>query len=333
MRLIRSVADLQNKRVLLRADFDVPVVNNKIIDSFRIEKQKENLQYLIQHGARVGIIAHASDISSFGPVVGQLGQILGIDINFVKNLEDFRNIPSVALLENIRSFPGETSNDDALAKNLAAGFDMYVNNAFSVCHRNHASVAAITKYVSGYVGLLLDEEIANLQKAVTAPPEGKVVIIGGAKIETKIPVINNFMGKTQAILTGGVVGNEIRDKSMATHPEVARPIDDVISEGKRLDIGPRTAGLYAKIISQANMVIWNGPMGLFEDERFFHGTRIVAEAIADSNAWTIIGGEDTISAVKKSGINLNKFKFVSTGVGAMLEFLSGKQLPGITALQ
>src|SRR3989338_2085745 len=230
MRLIRSVADLQNKRVLLRADFDVPVVNNKIIDSFRIEKQKENLQYLIQHGARVGIIAHASDISSFGPVVGQLGQILGIDINFV---------------ENIRSFPGETSNDDALAKNLAAGFDMYVNNAFSVCHRNHASVAAITKYVSGYVGLLLDEEIANLQKAVTAPPEGKVVIIGGAKIETKIPVINNFMGKTQAILTGGVVGNEIRDKSMATHPEVARPIDDVISEGKRLDIGPRTAGLYA----------------------------------------------------------------------------------------
>lgn len=364
MKTIKDIPSLKDKKILLRADFDVPVgKDNKIIEPFRILKQKALIDDLINKGAKVVMVAHISATDSFAELMPQLHILLGHEIGFIKKVEDiagyFENYQGVGLLENIRQFNGETENNETFAKSLSDGFDLYINNAFAVCHRNHASVSAITKFLPSYAGPLVEEETGRLSKAVEAPKEGKILIIGGAKAQTKVPVIKNFLNKAEKILLGGVVandflkargvdvGNSIVDDNYQellagldlNNPSLFAPKDFNIFENKILDIGPETVKEYSEIIKNSKMIIWNGPMGMFEDERFAAGTKIVAEAIADSTAFKIAGGGDTIAALNKFGLT-GKFDasagpgagFISTGGGAMLKFLAGNRLPGLEAL-
>ncbi len=314
MKTIDQVRELTGKTVLMRADFDVPVVDGKIEEPFRIEKQKETLQYLLSHGARVVIASHISAISSFEPIKPQLEQLLSVTFG-----------DDVQLLENTRQNPGEEQNDEAFAHELVKGCDLYVNNAFAVCHRAHASVVAAAKLLPAYAGLLITEETEHLAKVIAAPAAGKVIFIGGAKVETKMPVIEYLLDKAEVIAVGGKVANEMQPSADS---RLHLPTD--FAEGK-LDIGPGTAQAFAELAKNAKLIVWNGPMGKFEDAQFMHGTETVARAIAASPAFTVIGGGDTIAAVNQLGL-LSEFGFISTGGGAMLVFLAGKHLPGLEAL-
>ncbi len=355
MKNIKQV-DLKGKKVLLRVDFDVPVSDGgQIEESFRIKKQKETLDYLVSQEAQVVMVAHISAVSSFADLIPQMHILLGYEIGFIKTVPEvgvyFENYAGPALLDNIRQNSGEEKNDLEFAKQLAVGFDLYVNNAFAVCHRNHASVSAIATVLPSYAGFLIEEEIARLQEVIDSPKDEKLLIMGGAKASTKIPVIKNFLDKADKILIGGVIANDILkakgqdvgdsvvDENASEllvglnldSPQLIMPKDYNIFENKRLDIGPEAISEFSEIIKNYKMIIWNGPMGLFENDDFAQGTRAIAQAIAESSARKIIGGGDTISAIDKFGLN-GRFDFVSTGGGAMLAFLSGNKLPGLEAL-
>ena len=356
MRSLRDITDLKDKKILLRVDFDVPVSEKgEIEESFRIKKQKKTLDYLLGQGAKVVMVAHISALPSFADLIPQLHILLGQEVNFIKSVSEIgtylQNYAGPALVDNIRQNPGEEKNDAEFAKQLAQGFDLYINNAFAVCHRDHASVSAVTKLLPSHAGLLVEQEVAQLNKVIQAPKEGKVVIMGGAKASTKVPVIKNLIDSAEAILLGGVVANDfLKEKGQDMGSSVvdadtrtllagldlndARlmiPKDFIIFDNKILDIGDATMRLYMDIVSKAKTIIWNGPLGLFENPVFAKGTNEIAQAIAESSAFKVIGGGDTISAVDKIGL-LDKFDFVSTGGGAMLSFLAGDKLPGLEAL-
>ena len=358
MKTVQDIPDLKNKKVLLRTDLDVPVSEKgEIQEKFRIEKQKPMIDYLVDNGAQVVMMAHISDpdIGSFGDLIPQLHILLGKEIGFIKNIEGINDYLSdyseVGLLDNIRKFDGEKDNSKEFAEKLSKGFDLYINNDFAVSHRGHASVSAIAEFLPGYAGLLIKEEVTQLQKAIDASKDGKVIIIGGAKAETKVPVVKNFIDKAEGILLGGVVANDVlkaRGQDMGSSvvdenyrellagldindPKLFVPEDFVVFDNKILDVGEKTIQKYADAISRASMIIWNGPMGLFENQAFAKGTNELAKIIAGSRAYKIVGGGDTVSALDKVGL-LDKFDFVSTGGGAMLSFLAGQQLPGLEAL-
>ena len=363
MKTVLDISDLKNKKVLLRVDFDVPVSEKgEIEESFRIKKQKAMIDWLVERGAKVVMVAHLhEDDSSFSNLIPQLHIFLGHEVGFIKKIEDIggylANYPGVGLLDNIRNpavvGSGEKENSRELAKKLSKGFDIYINNDFAVCHRAHSSVSAITEFLPSFAGLLVKEEVTGLQKAIDSPKAGKVVIIGGAKAETKVPIVKNFISKAELILLGGVVANDVlkeRGRDMGSSivdenskellagldindPKLLVPEDFVVFDNKILDIGEKTIKKYVDVISGASVVIWNGPMGLFENPTFATGTQKIAEAIAESSAYKIIGGGDTIVAISKfRNIDISKFNFVSTGGGAMLIFLAGQRLPGLEAL-
>ncbi len=356
MKNLRQV-DLKNKKVLLRVDFDVPVSDKGLIEeSFRIKKQKETLDWLLGQGALVVMVSHITSVPSFGGLIPQLHILLGLEINLIKSVPEtssyLEHYAGPALLDNIRQNEGEEKNDSEFAKQLALGFDLYVNNDFAVCHRNHASVSAITKFLPSYAGFLIEAEVAKLQEIIDAPKDGKILIMGGAKASTKIPVIKNFLDKADKILIGGVtandilkakgqdVGNSVVDENPLellagldlNNTQLVMPKDYNISENKILDIGPESIKEFSEIIKNSKMIIWNGPMGLFENDNFAEGTRAIAQAIADSKAFKVLGGGDTISAIDKFGM-IGRFDFLSTGGGAMLAFLAGEKLPGLKALK
>ncbi len=358
MNNLRQV-DLKNKKVLLRVDFDVPVSDGgQVEEPFRIKKQKETIDYLVGHGAKVIMVAHISDQSvgqSFASLIPQFHILLGYETNFLKTVPEIgaylQNYAGPALLDNIRQNIGEEKNDMEFAKQLATGFDLYVNNAFAVCHRNHASVSAVAKLLPSYAGFVIEEEVARLSEAVNSPKEGKVMVVGGAKASTKIPVIKNFLDKADKILLGGVIANDILkakgqdvgdsvvDENALellagldlNSPQLIMPKDYNIFQNKILDIGPEAIKEFSEIIKNSKTIIWNGPMGMFEDPKFADGTNKIAQAITESPAMKIVGGGDTISAVDKIGL-MDKFDFVSTGGGAMLAFLAGEELPSLKAL-
>ena len=358
MKNLRQV-DLKDKKVLLRVDFDIPVSGEgQTEEPFRIKKQKETIDYLVSHGAKVVMVAHISAQSvgqSFAELIPQLHLLLGYEINFIKTMQQvgayLEHYAGPALLDNIRQNVGEEKNDLEFAKQLAQGFDLYINNAFAVCHRNHASVSAITKTLPSYAGFLIEEEVAKLQDIVSSSKNGKILIMGGAKASTKIPVIKNFLDKADKVLLGGVIANDILkikgqdvgdsivDENASellagldlNNPQLVMPKDFNISDKKILDIGPEAIKEFSELIKNSKMIIWNGPMGMFEDDKFANGTNKIAQAITESSAMKIVGGGDTISAIDKIGL-MDKFDFVSTGGGAMLAFLAGEKLPGLEAL-
>ncbi|HVZ11022.1 MAG TPA: phosphoglycerate kinase [Candidatus Paceibacterota bacterium] len=361
MKNVREFTDLKGKKVLLRADFDVPVSEKgEIQEPFRIKKQKEMLGWLTARGARVVMAAHIASVKSFAGLVPQLHMLLGAEFNFLKSIEEIpawqNGSGSVALLENVRQNEGEEKNDPGFAARLAGGFDLYVDNAFAVAHRNHASVSAIAAFLPSFAGLLLESEIKELSGVVDAPATGKVIVMGGAKASTKVPVIKHLIDVSEKILVGGVIANDIlKEKGQDMGSSVVDadahellagldlndsrlviPSDFIVFDNKILDIGDATMRAYMANIESAKLIVWNGPMGLFENKAFARGTEVIAEAIAKSSARKIVGGGDTVSALGQFSL-LDAFlnnaaAFVSTGGGAMLAFLAGEQLPALKAL-
>lgn len=358
-------ADLEGKKVLLRVDFNIKVDKGQI-DDFRIKSHRETISYLLKHGAQVVMISHIEDVKSFESIVDAITKSLGHDLAFVPLKDMHTSQAPLTLIDNVRQDEREKKNDPEFAGELAGGFDLYVNDAFAVSHRDHASVSAIAGLLPAYGGFLIQKETQMLSEAITVPAKGKVLIIGGAKVSTKMPVIENFGDKAEKILIGGALANDffkargipvgasLFDQSTlpsSTPDNLVLPSDVVVStdtsgssalrtgslediqvgESEQiLDIGPDTIYIFSEMISRATMVIWNGPMGLSEVPAFATGTRVVAEVVAKS-PHSIIGGGDTIAALHQLGL-LDKISFVSTGGGAMLEFLAGDELPGLKAL-
>lgn len=328
--------DLFGKKVLLRVDFNVPVLDGKILETYKVKAHKETIDYLTSRGAKLTLLSHITTVESFEPLLEQIKTILGT--------EDF------FLYENVRKYKGEETNDEKFAKELANSFDIYINDAFAVSHRKHASVVAITKFLPSYAGLLFIKEIENLKKILESPKEDKTLILGGAKVSTKFPVIKNFLDKAENILIGGAIANVflkargidikksltddkfLKDaKNLLKEETLIIPEDYLVSNDMILDIGQKTIDKFVKIISESKMVIWNGPLGKAEAEQFANGTKKIAEAVSNSGAFSVIGGGDTIAFLEKNNI-IGKFSYVSTGGGAMLEFLAGNKLPGLEAL-
>ena len=362
--MIKSITELTEKelygkKILLRVDFNVPVENRKILETYRIKANKETINFLIHRGAIIGLVSHITAIDGFEPILSQIKEVLSIDLDFIndcigRSVETRLNNAKPGdtfLLENVRKYESEEKNDINFAKNLAEPFDIYINNAFSASHRNHASLVAIINFLPFYAGFLLIKEIDNLNKALKSPKENKTLIIGGAKIDTKLPVIKNFLDKAENILIGGAIANVFfKAKNMDTkksliddnflseakkllkeNDNIIIPEDYIILDDMILDIGPEAINKFIKTIDASKMVIWNGPLGKVEEEKFSNGSRKISEAIINSNAFSIVGGGDTIAFLEKLSL-VDKFNYVSTGGGAMLEFLAKNKLPGLLAL-
>ena len=363
MKSIKSISNLKNKKVLVRVDFNVPVGDDGIVDKkedWRIRAALPTIEYLLKKKAKLILMSHLGrpekklEIGnwklgySLKPAANRLGELLNCEISFVddcvgdkvkKVIQEMR-AEEIIMLENLRFYKEEKNNDEKFAEKLAELADIYINNAFSVSHRKHASVCAITKFLPSYAGLLLEKEVRILLEAMENPKRPAVAIIGGAKVETKLPVIKYLADKFDNILVGGIVANKMLDnerkKLTPNHFQkgniVKLPSDFVWENNERMDIGPKTIKEYLKIISGARTVIWNGPVGMFEKKEFSRGTRSIVETLTKSKNYVIMGGGETIAAVSEFG-DLKKIDYVSTGGGAMLEFLAGRKLAGLEALK
>lgn len=335
--------DIANKKVLLRVDFNVAVEQGKVRESFKLAAAKETLDYLLARGARVAMISHLGrPEGEFDPkfslqqVVADAELILGTKITFVFDctgekvraaLDDLTG--GVVLLENVRFYEGDEKNDPEFAKKLAENFDVFVNDAFSVCHRDQASVTGVAKILPSCAGFRLLEEIHEMTIIKDHPIQPSVAIIGGAKIETKLPVIKFFEEKYDHILVGGKIANEALDQKIEFSEKVILPIDFV---DDRLDIGPKTVGKFKEIIASAKTIAWNGPTGKFEDEKYAKSSNEILDAVIASGAFVLVGGGETLEILEKNHA-MDEISFVSTGGGAMLDYLSGSPMPGIEVLE
>ncbi|PLT32167.1 phosphoglycerate kinase [Bacillus sp. V5-8f] len=382
--------DVRGKRVFCRVDFNVPMENGNVTDDTRIRAAIPTIQYLIGEGAKVILASHLGrpkgqvvEELRLTPVAKRLSELL--NKNVAKSNEAYGEIAKsevdklgegdVLLLENVRFYPGEEKNDPELAKAFAELADVYVNDAFGAAHRAHASTEGIAKHLPAVAGLLMEQELDVLGKALSNPERPFTAIIGGAKVKDKIGVIENLLDKVDNLIIGGGLGytfvkakgyeigkslleedkidlansfmKQAEEKGVkfympvdvvvaddfsndANIKEVA--IDSIPSDWEALDIGPKTREIYADVIKNSKLVIWNGPMGVFELEKFANGTKRVAEALAEAgDTYSVIGGGDSAAAVEKFNL-ADKMSHISTGGGASLEFMEGKQLPGVVAL-
>lgn len=361
--------DLANKTCLLRVDFNV---SGDLSSNPRLLKILPTIKFLLGKKTKIVILSHlgrpkhgeraASKNLSLKFAANFLLKKLVREIYFINHFdfykinEKIKNSPvnSIFMLENLRLIDGEDGNDIKLARKLASLGDFYVNDAFSVSHRKNASVVAITKFLPSYAGLLMEKEIKFLSAAIHHSKKPLIVILGGAKISDKLGLIKNFMNKTNCFLVGGGIANTFlaaRDlpigeslyekdmilaaKKFLKSGKIILPSDVVIDNGKILDIGIETIEKYSNLIRKAKMIIWNGPVGYFEDKRFANGSKAIAKAVLNSKAKAVIGGGETTSlfSLKPKSHKLKANIFLSTGGGAMLEFLGGKTLPGIKALK
>ncbi|MFH1661564.1 MAG: phosphoglycerate kinase [Candidatus Falkowbacteria bacterium] len=381
---IRDVKNLKGKRVLLRADFNVPIEKGKIKEDYKIAAGLPTIRFLLRYGCKIIIATHLGEPKgkkvkelSTKPIADRLSKLLGEKVKFVEdtvgikagNAVNSMKNKEIVMLENLRFSYDEKNNDIKFAKELAKLADIYVNDAFAVSHRNHASLSAIKKYLKPYAGILLENEIKNLEKALN-PKEPLILVIGGAKISTKIKLIKKFNKIAHRILIGGAlannffaahkleVGKSLVDKNnikvakeyIKKYKNIILPIDIVVSSGKDgdgkpvirnaynikknetiLDIGPDTIRFYSSFIKKAATIIWNGPMGVFEKDRFKHGTFSIARVIAarsGGETFGVVGGGETIEALRKTKM-LEYVDWPSTGGGAMLSYLSGDKMPGL----
>ncbi len=383
--------DLKGKRILLRVDFNVPMKNGKVSEDTRIVQTLPTIKQLLKQKARIILCSHmgrpegkvVKDLS-MRPAAEHMAKLLKKPVKMMKEsvgpavrkaAEELKP-GQMMFLENLRFHIGEEKNDPAFAKQLAGLADVYVSDSFATAHRAHASTAGIARYLPSYAGFLMQKEIEELTKLTQKPAKPLTMVIGGAKIDTKIGIIENFLGKADTFLIGGGLANTFlaaqgynvgkslyeanklnvaQDTLMAAEqmhipfvlPEdvivadeitndaqtLDIPVEDVIGEMKILDIGTKTLKKFAEVIKKSKTVIWNGPLGLSELKPFSHGTAVIAQTLVWSrNVKSILGGGDTIEAVKRLGFKEEHFTFVSTGGGAMLEFLEGKVLPGVAVL-
>jgi phosphoglycerate kinase len=382
--------NIKGKKVLVRVDFNAPLgKEGEVTDDFRINKAIPTLEYLRSNGAKVIVITHLGRPKgkelqfSIRPIARKLWELIGGKVKFVndtvgKTVE--REVSQmeegdIIVLENLRFYEGEKANTEEFAKQLARLGDIFVQDGFGVCHRSHASIVGVPKYIPSYPGLLLEEEIRVLSNALVSPDRPLVSIIGGSKVSTKTRVIERLLDKSDYLLLGGKIANSllvakgqcIKDLLSAdeedlmevvkgidlTSQKLHLPIDGIMAlntfdeeysrvgavgtvrrEEGIFDIGPETIQKYRAILSEAKTVIWNGPLGFFEKKPFDKGTVEIAKMIGEINSqiFSIVGGGETVELIQQLGI-INQFDFVSTGGGAMLDFMAGKDLPGIVALE
>lgn len=385
----KTVRDIEvdSKKVLVRCDFNVPLdkETGKITSDKRIVESLKTIKYLIENNAKIILCSHIGKTGkniSLAPVATRLSELLNKNVPLLKDIysdETTKTINSmkngdVVLLENTRMTEAEEKNDPEFAKKLASFADIFVNDAFGSAHRAHASTEGITHYLPSVCGFLIEKEIDALDKGINNPKRPLVAIVGGAKVSSKIDVLNNLLDKVDTLLIGGAmtytfvkaqggkVGNslceddkidvaaEILKKALDKEVRLLTPVDSLVADKMDedsktmvtnsaeipdgymgLDIGPKTIELYKQEIENAGTVVWNGPVGVFEINKFSTGTRAIAEAMANSKCISIIGGGDSAAAVEKFGLE-DKMSHVSTGGGASLEFMEGKKLPGIEAL-
>lgn len=345
---MRSLSDAPIKkgtRVILRADFDVPLKNGKVADDFRIRETLPTVQYVLKKGGLLRIISHLGRPGgkkkrglSLLPVARYLERILkrrGVFMSDWIDRTDWtaKTYPEILLFENLRFFPGEEKNDFAFVSRLAELGDIYVNEAFANSHRAHASMEALARLRPSFAGLRLEKEINALDRVLTRFRRPLIAVLGGVKLETKLPVIRRFLKIADKILLGGELANEfLSGRARIRSRKILLPADGLGVYGAFKDIGPETIERFVSVLGKARTVVWNGPLGIAENPKFTRGTKAVARALARSKAFTVVGGGDTIAALRKYGL-LDGFSHVSIGGGAMLEFLAGKKLPGIEALK
>ncbi len=359
-------AELKNKRVIVRIDVNVPIENGEIMDDFRIRRIVPTLTYLKERTARVILIGHHSDESqTLEPVARHLNRFT--KTSFVKdifNKDLYTEKDTLFLCENLRFFKEEKENDTVFAEKIASLGDVYINEAFSVSHRKHASIVSLPKLLPSYAGLLFEEEVTHLEMAFN-PPKPFLFILGGIKASTKLPLALKFIDIADNIFIGGAVVNNIFKwqgyevgrsiidethidcKKLILSEKVITPLDvivqnkkgektvkkptEVLPDEKMLDAGPETMSYLAGLISKAAFVVWNGPLGDYE-HGFEKSTIELINAFTKSKTQTLVGGGDTIAAISRFGRE-DHFGFVSTGGGAMLQFLLERTLPGIDALR
>lgn len=412
-------AVVHRKRVLVRIDGNVPLKAGKVLDDTRIQRALPLLNWLKAQEAKIIVISHfgrpdpkkpaaTQTEFSLAPIAKHLEKILHSPVQFipeiigdsVKKQIDQLEFGSFCMLENVRFAPGETANSPAFAKALANLTDVYINEAFSTCHRSHASVTGITTFVPSFAGPAVEAEVHALSQLLHEPKRPFVLVIGGAKITDKAAAITNLLELADVVLVGGGVANVflqaegypigksyVQEAKIVTHPasknmapateellartmhqralkdgyipmpKIIYPVDVVAATDRDnphvstitltnptdenlakiveklafFDIGPKTAKLFAEVVAQAGTVFWNGPLGLTEVAPFSRGTQQVAEAIANSKAFSVLGGGDTLGFAQSSGL-LQKFDYVSAAGGAALDFLAGSELPGLAAL-
>ncbi|HKT44513.1 MAG TPA: phosphoglycerate kinase [Gaiellaceae bacterium] len=344
MRIPRSVreADVAGKVVLVRADLNVPLEDGVVADDTRIRASLPTLRLLLDKGAaEIRVCSHlgrpkgADDAFRMAPVERCLRELL----------PDER----IRVLENTRFEPGETKNDEGYARELADGCDLYVNDAFGSAHRAHSSTEAVAHLLPAYAGLLLEDELRNLGKLLGDVERPFVLVSGGAKVDDKLGVLRHLGGRADTVLIGGKMAEQLRVENPldfeaelptdvvgaaafdADAESAVYAVDDLPEGWLGLDIGPATRASFAAALADARTIFWNGPMGVFEWPRFAEGTRAVAEAVARNDGFTVVGGADSVRALNELGL-AETISWVSTGGGASLELLEGKELPGVAAI-
>jgi phosphoglycerate kinase len=381
-------AEVEGKRVLLRADLNVPLDDGAVVDDTRIRAALPTLELLRERGARVVMVSHLGRPKgpdpklSMAPVSRRLGELAGTQVDQapavvgeeVSRMAEGLAPGEVMMLENSRFEPGETKNDRALAEALAGLADLYINDAFGTCHRAHATTEGVAHLLPAYAGLLLEREVVELSAVRENPERPLVIVLGGAKVTDKLGVIDKFLGFAEEILIGGAMcfsffaaegrdtGNSLVEEegvesakrvlaeaegsdTILELPEdlvIGRELDsdteirklngvDVPEGWMGLDVGANTAANFGRRIAGAGTVFWNGPMGAFEVEPFAAGTRAVAEAVAAAPGHTVVGGGDSVAALQQFGL-ADSVDWLSTGGGASLEFMEGRELPGLKVL-
>ena len=391
MRSIEDEHNLNEKKVLLRLDLNVPLRNGKITDTTRIDKILPTINFLLKLGAKIIILSHigrpkgkVEKALSLKPICENLKIKLNQDIKFIsKNLKEVKSDDlfndhdqKIVILENLRFYEEEEKNDNIFAKHLAGLADIYINDAFSCSHRAHASISKITKFIPSYAGLQLNLEIEALTKITSEIKRPVTCIIGGSKVSSKINIIKNLISKfDNIVIVGGMANNILKYKGYEIGKSIQEnDCDQVIEEifslsekesckivypedvtvGKNLngspeikelknvskdelilDIGPKTIKTINKLIEESSTILWNGPAGYFENSKFAKGSIEIAKKIVEKNEtntiYSVVGGGDTVALLNIIGVT-NHFNFVSTAGGAFLEYLEGKKLPGIKAL-
>ena len=378
--------DLDGKRVLVREDLNVPIHNGEITSDARLVATIPTIEAILKRGGAVMLMSHLgrpaegeeNEAFSLAPVAVWFSEHLGQPVTLVKNWINGVEIKpgEVKLLENVRFLKGEKGNDEALSQKMANLCDVYVMDAFATAHRKAASTYGVGMLAKeSAAGLLLEKELAALTKAVSNPESPMVAIVGGAKVSTKLTVLNALLDKVDQLITGGgitntlllakgyKVGKSLVEKDLVADAkrllkraeeegkEIPLPIDVVVgtefsAEAKAevknideigpdemiMDIGPKTSELYRQILTKAKTIVWNGPVGVFEFENFADGTKALGQAIAESGAFSIAGGGDTVAAIETFGLT-DKISYISTGGGAFLELLEGEVLPAIEMLE
>ena len=385
--------DLKNKKVLVRVDYNVPLKDGKVDNNKRIVATEKTIKFLLENNCRIVLMAHlgrpkgkVAPEFSLAPVAAEVEKLFGVPVHFAKDcvgaeadkvVEAAKN-GEIVLLENLRFHPEEEKNDPEVAKQLAKHGEIFVQEAFGTVHRAHASTSAITEFLPGCAGFLVQKEVEFLGKALENPARPFAAVVGGAKVSDKIMLLNNLMDKVNVLVIGGgmaytflkvqgcEIGKSLFDAEKEAEAkavlakaqekgvkillpvdhicgkefaETAEPVDvdnvNIPADLMGLDIGPKTVALFSEELLKCKTIFWNGPMGVFEFPNFAKGSFAIAQAMIDATkagTTTIIGGGDSVNVLKKGKFNQKELSHVSTGGGASMEFVEGKELPGLVAL-